>query len=49
MANASFGRAVGKVIKPTTIASEAETVRAIVSEDLPPLASLDEFHCDLIS
>ena len=46
MANASFGRAVGKVIKPTTIASEAETVRAIVSEDLPPLASLDEFHGD---
>ena len=46
MANASFGRAVGKVIKPTTIASEAETARAIVSEDLPPLASLDEFHGD---
>jgi IclR family pca regulon transcriptional regulator len=37
---------VGKVIKPTTIASEAETARAIVSEDLPPLASLDEFHGD---
>ena len=46
MANASFGRAVGKVIKPTTIPSEAETARAIVSEDLPPLASLDEFHGD---
>jgi len=46
MANASFGRALGKVIKPTTIASEAETARAIVSEDLPPLASLDEFHGD---
>ena len=46
MANASFGRAVGKVIKPTTIAGEAETARAIVSEDLPPLASLDEFHGD---
>ena len=46
MANASFGRAVGKVIKPTTIASEAETARAIASEDLPPLASLDEFHGD---
>ena len=46
MANASFGRAVGKVIKPTTIASEAVTARAIVSEDLPPLASLDEFHGD---
>ena len=46
MANASFGRAVGKVIKPTTIASEAETARPIVSEDLPPLASLDEFHGD---
>ena len=46
MANASFGGAVGKVIKPTTIASEAETARAIVSEDLPPLASLDEFHGD---
>jgi IclR family pca regulon transcriptional regulator len=46
MANTSFGRAVGKVIKPTTIASEAETARAIVSEDLPPLASLDEFHGD---
>lgn len=46
MANASFGRAVGKVIKPTTIASEAETARAIVSEDQPPLASLDEFHGD---
>ena len=46
MANASFGRAVGKVIKPTTIASEAETARAIVSEDLRPLASLDEFHGD---
>ena len=46
MANASFGRAVGKVNKPTTIASEAETARAIVSEDLPPLASLDEFHGD---
>jgi IclR family pca regulon transcriptional regulator len=46
MANASFGRAVGEVIKPTTIASEAETARAIVSEDLPPLASLDEFHGD---
>ena len=46
MANASFGGAVGKVIKPTTIASEAETARAIASEDLPPLASLDEFHGD---
>lgn len=46
MAEASFGRALGKVIKPTTIASEAETARAIVSEDLPPLASLDEFHGD---
>lgn len=46
MANASVGRAVGKVIKPTTIPSEAETARAIVSEDLPPLASLDEFHGD---
>jgi IclR family pca regulon transcriptional regulator len=46
MANASFGRAVGKVIKPTTIGSEAETARAIVSEDQPPLASLDEFHGD---
>ena len=46
MANASFGRAVGKVIKPTTITSEAETARAIVSEDPPPLASLDEFHGD---
>ena len=46
MANASFGRAVGKVIKPTTIAGEAETARAIVSEDLRPLASLDEFHGD---
>jgi IclR family pca regulon transcriptional regulator len=46
MANASFGRAVGRVIKPTTIASEAVTARAIVSEDLPPLASLEEFHGD---
>ena len=46
MANAFLGRAVGKVIKPTTIASEAETARAIVSEDQPPLASLDEFHGD---
>jgi IclR family pca regulon transcriptional regulator len=46
MANASFGRAVAKVIKPTTTASEAVPARAIVSDDLPPLASLDEFHGD---
>lgn len=46
MANASFGRAVAKVIKPTTIASEAVPAHAIVSDNLPPLASLDEFHGD---
>ena len=46
MANASFGRAVAKVIKPTTIASEAVPAHTIVSDDLPPLASLDEFHGD---
>ena len=46
MANASFGRAVAKVIKPPTIASEAVPAHTIVSDDLPPLASLDEFHGD---
>jgi IclR family pca regulon transcriptional regulator len=46
MANASFGRAVPKVIKPTAIASEAVPAHVIVSDNLPPLASLDEFHGD---
>ena len=46
MANASFGRAVAKVIEPTTIASEAVPAHAIVSDNLPPLATLDEFHGD---
>ena len=46
MANASFGRAVAKVIKSTTISSEEVQAHAIVSDDLQPLASLDEFHGD---
>jgi hypothetical protein len=40
---------LAKVIKPTTFAGEAVPAHAIASDNLPPLASLDEFHCDLIS
>ena len=46
MANASFGPAVAKVVKPTSIISEAAPVRPIASDDIPPLASLDEFRGD---